>query len=221
MWAFGLEECGEYSKAEKEARYALELQRQDCWATHAIAHCCEMNSKYEDGIKFMESTVADWEPCYILACHNFWHNALFYVEKGEYEKALQIYDDEIEKRCHSNAMLDIVDAASMLCRLEMEKVNVGDRWKKLEPFAESHVGDHVLAFNDAHMSIIVSSLEDDRLLKKHRKSMGEFVRYIVLNYNYDHNIYSHCFSIYMKVLHFACTFLIQNSHIFFQKWFWR
>ncbi|KAE9553672.1 hypothetical protein FO519_003120 [Halicephalobus sp. NKZ332] len=176
MLAFGLEECGEYSRAEKEARYGLELQRQDCWATHAIAHCYEMNSKFEEGINFLESTVADWEPCYILACHNFWHNALFYIDKGDYEAALRVYDEEIERRCRSNAMLDIVDAASMLCRFEMEKVDVGNRWKKLEPFTECHIGDHVLAFNDAHMSMIVSNLENDDLLEKHQKSMGEFVR---------------------------------------------
>lgn len=49
MYAFGLEECGEYEKAEKEARYGLERQQQDCWSTHAIAHCMEMNGRYDEG----------------------------------------------------------------------------------------------------------------------------------------------------------------------------
>lgn len=86
---------------------ALELNRQDAWATHARAHCHEMLGEVEQGIQFMESTVADWkvsktvqgdnngtkmQPCWMIACHNFWHNALFYVEKGDFDTALSIYD---------------------------------------------------------------------------------------------------------------------------------
>lgn len=33
MYAFGLEECGFYEKAEREARFGLEQQPQDCWST--------------------------------------------------------------------------------------------------------------------------------------------------------------------------------------------
>ena len=86
----------------------------------AIAHCYEMNGKFDEGIEFMESTVKNWEPCFILACHNFWHNSLMYIEKGNYEAALTLFDQEIYKRSKSNQMLDIVDAASLLSRLEME-----------------------------------------------------------------------------------------------------
>lgn len=28
----------------------------------------------------------------MLACHNYWHNALFYIEKGDFETALTIFD---------------------------------------------------------------------------------------------------------------------------------
>ena len=42
MLAFGLEECGEYAKAEAAGQEALRLNRQDAWATHALAHVYEM-----------------------------------------------------------------------------------------------------------------------------------------------------------------------------------
>lgn len=38
----------------------LELNRHDAWATHAVAHCMEMNGRAQEGIKFMESTEKDW-----------------------------------------------------------------------------------------------------------------------------------------------------------------
>lgn len=40
---------------------ALDLQPRDGWATHAIAHCMEMNGKFQEGIRFMESTVNYWQ----------------------------------------------------------------------------------------------------------------------------------------------------------------
>ncbi|RCN28614.1 hypothetical protein ANCCAN_25640 [Ancylostoma caninum] len=90
----------------------------------------------------------------MLAAHNYWHNALYYIEKHQnYEVPLTIFDNEICPRAvKSGAMLDIVDAVSMLWRLELEGVNVGDRWRDL-PNLKEHVDDHVLFFNDIHMSI--------------------------------------------------------------------
>ncbi|KIH54608.1 tetratricopeptide repeat protein, partial [Ancylostoma duodenale] len=160
MLAFGLEECEQYAEAEKEALKALEANRYDCWATHARAHVLEMEGRFDEGIKFLESTVENWKPGWMLAAHNYWHNGLYYIEKYKnYEVPLTIFDNskyrtsEICPRAvKSGAMLDIVDAVSMLWRLELEGVNVGDRWQNL-PNLKEHVDDHALFFNDIHMSI--------------------------------------------------------------------
>ncbi|VDK59808.1 unnamed protein product [Anisakis simplex] len=134
MYAFGLEECEEYGQAEQEAI-------KDAWATHARAHCMEMNGRFDEGIAFMESTVQDWSPCFMIACHNYWHTALFYLEKADYETVLTLYDNEIGKRSTSSgAMLDTVDAASLLFRLQMEGVQVEKRrWTALLPIVEAHI----------------------------------------------------------------------------------
>lgn len=60
MYAFGLEECGDYKSALKHGEIALNLNKYDCWATHAITHCYEMRSNYTLGINFLESTINDW-----------------------------------------------------------------------------------------------------------------------------------------------------------------
>lgn len=51
-----------------------------------------MQGQFEEGIKFMESKLNDWAPSWMLACHNYWHTALFYLEKADFEKVLDIYD---------------------------------------------------------------------------------------------------------------------------------
>uniref|UniRef100_A0A914CKS5 Tetratricopeptide repeat protein 38 n=1 Tax=Acrobeloides nanus TaxID=290746 RepID=A0A914CKS5_9BILA len=171
-YALNLEECGQIEKSEQMARKALEIQPHDCWAVHAIAHCMETTGRYKEGIQFMESTKTAWEPCNMLACHNHWHNALFYVDGADYESALSIYDNEIDRRCKARPHLN--DAASLLARLEMEGVNVGDRWNKLLPIASNNLNNHVWSFSDAHISIVLSRTDED-FIKQHQNSISSFI----------------------------------------------
>ena len=40
---------------------ALELNSRDSWSSHTIAHVMEMRGQHDDGLKFLESTVNDWQ----------------------------------------------------------------------------------------------------------------------------------------------------------------
>lgn len=123
----------------------------DAWAVHAIAHVYEMRGEVDKGLKFMEGREKDWEGADMLASHNYWHWALGFIEKGEYEAALQIFDSQIFRRCKAKgSTLDIVDSTSLLYRLEMEGVNVKDRWRELIQVTKPHTDDHATLFNDIH-----------------------------------------------------------------------
>ncbi|RWS25566.1 Tetratricopeptide repeat protein 38-like protein, partial [Leptotrombidium deliense] len=50
MYAFGLEENHFYRKAESEARKGLQLNANDSWATHALAHVFEMEGRTSEGL---------------------------------------------------------------------------------------------------------------------------------------------------------------------------
>ncbi|XP_026887477.2 tetratricopeptide repeat protein 38 isoform X4 [Electrophorus electricus] len=43
--------------------------------------------------------------CDMLACHNYWHWALCHIEKGEYEEALRIFDEQGCKDMHGTQRL--------------------------------------------------------------------------------------------------------------------
>ncbi|PFX15896.1 Tetratricopeptide repeat protein 38 [Stylophora pistillata] len=57
-------------------------------------------------------------------------------------------DWTVGKRCLSGAMLDLVDASSLLYRLQMEGVDVNDRWRELFHLWESHTDDHILEWQE-------------------------------------------------------------------------
>ena len=65
----------------------------------------------------MKSTEQDWRPGGMLACHNYWHWSLYYLENNEIEETLALYDNEVGRRAKGGIPLDIVDAASLLKRL--------------------------------------------------------------------------------------------------------
>ncbi|KFM77842.1 Tetratricopeptide repeat protein 38, partial [Stegodyphus mimosarum] len=151
MYAFGLVEIESYKKAESNAKKGLEINAKDAWSTHALAHVFEMEGRVDEGVSFLRNTLDDWKVCGLLACHNFWHWALYHIEKGESEAALDIFDTQVSERMKSGAMLDIVDSTSLLYRLELAGVNVGDRWKEVFDLCRPHFDDHILAFNDIHL----------------------------------------------------------------------
>ncbi|ESO81896.1 hypothetical protein LOTGIDRAFT_148564, partial [Lottia gigantea] len=131
---------------------SLDLNKHDAWATHTMCHVMEMTGRSDEGITFLDRTVNDWTICGMLACHNYWHWCLYYIENGRYEEALTIFDNEIYKRAEqSGALLDIVDCASLLYRLNLENIEVGSRWKDVFEICRPHTEDHILAFNDIHI----------------------------------------------------------------------
>uniref|UniRef100_A0A8D0N8Q9 Tetratricopeptide repeat protein 38 n=1 Tax=Sus scrofa TaxID=9823 RepID=A0A8D0N8Q9_PIG len=130
---------------------ALSIDPTDAWSVHTIAHIHEMKAEVQDGLEFMQHSETHWKESDMLACHNYWHWALYLIEKGEPEAALTMYDDHILPSLRaSGAMLDVVDSCSMLYRLQMEGVSVGERWQDVLAVTRKHSRDHILLFNDAH-----------------------------------------------------------------------
>lgn len=149
MYAFGLEETGAYSRAEDVGRRALELNGQDPWAIHAVAHVMEMQGRLRDGIEWLVQREKDWAPNNGFAFHNWWHLALYYLDMGDTNQVLSLYDTQI-RPTNSQVPLEMIDASAMLWRLHLRGVDVGDRWSTLSEAWESSAEDAYYAFNDVH-----------------------------------------------------------------------
>ncbi|MCC7046935.1 MAG: tetratricopeptide repeat protein [Alphaproteobacteria bacterium] len=149
MHAFGLEEMGDYARAEERGRAAVAANPRDPWAIHAVAHVMEMQTRLADGVQWLTERTDDWSHDNGFAFHNWWHLALYHLERGESDRVLAIYDASIRPK-RSDMALEMIDAAAMLWRLHLRGIDVGDRWRSI---AESWAtkADHAnYAFNDAH-----------------------------------------------------------------------
>jgi hypothetical protein len=152
MHAFGLEETALYDRAEDTGRRALEANRRDPWAVHAVTHVMEMQGRLRDGIEWLTSRERDWADDNAFAYHNWWHLALYHLDLGEDDRVLEIYDTRV-RPVQTSVALEMLDASALLWRLTLRGVDVGARWQPLAdawiPIAE----DGFYAFNDAHAAM--------------------------------------------------------------------
>lgn len=107
MLAFPLLELGRMEEAERAARKALEINRQDFWAQHCLCHVLQYECRFAEAVKFMEECSPSWSACAsFMYTHNWWHVALCYLEgHSPPNKVLDVYDHRIMEE------LDRSDAA--------------------------------------------------------------------------------------------------------------
>lgn len=148
MYAFGLEECNRIEEAEAIARRSLELDRHDPWAHHAVAHCLEARGRMLEGVAFLESMSDTWESCNsFMYTHNWWHLALFLIDLDRTDEALALFDQRVwgvwKEFCE-----DQINAVSLLARLELRGVDVGDRWADVATYLKPRLHEHFVPFLD-------------------------------------------------------------------------
>ena len=150
MHSFGLEETGDYARAEEAGRRAVDLQPLDCWAHHAVAHVMEMQGRAEDGIGWMIAREPHWSgDDNFFKVHNWWHRSLYHLDLGQVDEVFALYDGPI-RQDRSTVALDMVDASALLWRLHLSGHDVGDRWKELAANWDSHADGRSYPFNDWH-----------------------------------------------------------------------
>ncbi|MEM1230644.1 MAG: tetratricopeptide repeat protein [Pseudomonadota bacterium] len=151
MYAFGLEECNEFDQALAVGERAVAADPRDAWATHAVAHVLEMRGEAASGERWLADSATHWHSDCGMACHNWWHKALFHIDLDDVAAATAIVDDEILPNLQG-ASLELLDVSSMLLRLKLLGVAVEDRAQGIAAQwagkLEQEPGYY--AFNDVH-----------------------------------------------------------------------
>jgi hypothetical protein len=111
-----------------------------------------------------------------MAHHNGWHLALFLIEQVRFDEVLADYDRFTAPKLADDATLDRIDAASLLWRLELEAIDVGNRWAQVADKWMGHVDDHVLAFNDLHCAFAAARSPDPDHAMRLSRSLDDYER---------------------------------------------
>ncbi len=148
MAAFGWEQCHLLTQAETASRHAIGMREKEPWAQHALAHVMLTQGRISEGLDFMRSVSGQWTDLNsFMVTHNWWHLALFALELDDTEAVLDLYDRQVWGVVKDYSQ-DQIGAVSLLARLEIAGVNVGERWQDVADHLAPRLDDHVQPFLD-------------------------------------------------------------------------
>jgi tetratricopeptide (TPR) repeat protein len=151
--AFGLEETGNYARAEDLSRQVAELEPFSFWAHHTVAHVMEMQGRPEDGLGWMIAREPLWSTdAHVTQTHIWWHKALFHIELGQYEAALALYDGPITETQRPLGV-SLTNASALLWRLDLLGCALGKRWAGLAEIWQGHADGRCCVFTDLHAAM--------------------------------------------------------------------
>jgi len=146
---FSHEENSEFEPAERLGRRAVEINENDIWAGHCVAHVLEAQGRRPEGIAWVDEHEEAWKKRGVFAHHMWWHRALHYLELERFDDVMVAYDRQFWAE-PSEDNIDIGNASSMLMRLAMLGIDVGGRWGSIAKVCAGRVEGRLRPFNDLH-----------------------------------------------------------------------
>jgi hypothetical protein len=133
------------------------------WAAHGVAHVLEMQGRRAEGIAWINNLRTNWDGASNLRHHLWWHAAMFHLERAETDMVLALYDTEFRNlaapltQAQPDLYIDAQNAASILFRLQLHGVDVGNRWEELADKAAARIGDTLSAFTLPHWMMALAA----------------------------------------------------------------
>lgn len=150
MYAFGLEENGHWSLSEDVGTRAADLDPENVWAIHAVAHSLEMRARCGQGVRWLDSHRDCWDTYNQIRSHIWWHYCLYLLETDDIGSVLSIYDHSMAPDKIDHALPKLTNGSSILWRLYLQGADVGDRFRALADLWRPRVSQPWCVFNDMH-----------------------------------------------------------------------
>jgi hypothetical protein len=96
------------------------------------------------------------------------------MECGHFDKVLKIFDDHVSD-CDKDMVTRLNDCSSLLWRLELKGIEVGDRWDQLVDLWIDHVNDHAFAFADVHLAMTLISAGGEKKMRRFLESQHAYI----------------------------------------------
>jgi tetratricopeptide (TPR) repeat protein len=159
---FTYHEVGRYEESQRLSERSLAQYRGNANASHNIAHVCYETVDNEGGIARLSDWLGGYDRRAPFHCHLAWHLALFELQCGRPERALDIYERDIAPS--SNPRLAMIDGSALLWRFDLYDYQKGPLpWRRLADLA-TKVTRPGFIFGDVHAALAYAAAGDDGAL---------------------------------------------------------
>ncbi len=160
-YAFAHHETGHVEEARRLAERSLALRPTNAVAAHSVAHVFFETGDATSGGEFLETWLQGFDPRAPYHVHLSWHQALFELARGHYQRALALYEADIRPAVVANMAPALNDSAALLWRVYMYS-------GATPPFPPEEVRDLAApaasrpgpAFRDAHAALAFAVASD-------------------------------------------------------------
>jgi hypothetical protein len=102
--------------------------------------------RVREGVEFLGEAQRTWVDLNsFMYTHNWWHKALFHISLGDTAAVFDAYDNHVWG-IEPTYSQDQVGAVSLLARMEIAGLDVGDRWQQLAAFLKPRAQDVIQPF---------------------------------------------------------------------------
>jgi hypothetical protein len=150
--SFAHAEVGDAARAEWLGRAALAWDPSCPLGVHAVAHALAEAGDSGAGARWMRAQRPQWAVKSRMRTHNAWHLAMFDLDDGRPDSAINILDGcllpDVDRR-----PLDACDAVALAWRLARAGVDVGGRWQRLSGAFEEFWQPGFWPYVDLHAAV--------------------------------------------------------------------
>jgi tetratricopeptide (TPR) repeat protein len=116
QYAFAHHETGRLAEARRLAERSLALRPTNGTAAHSVAHVFFETGDAAGGGDFLDTWLKGFDRRAPYRVHLSWHQALFELALGHYQRALDLYEADIRPAVVANMITALNDSAALLWR---------------------------------------------------------------------------------------------------------
>jgi tetratricopeptide (TPR) repeat protein len=176
--AMALSEDGQLRAARPKIERSLAANPNNAHGAHGFAHICYESGERDTARAFLSSWLTTYPRNGFFHGHLSWHLALFELQAGNWDQAMQLYRDAIALGQHSGGpQQKMSDAAAYLWRSELAgRPRDNAAWRLLYEYANSALPRPGSGLADLHVILAQAVMGDDTALDVRANQMQDLAR---------------------------------------------
>jgi tetratricopeptide (TPR) repeat protein len=176
--AMALSEDGQLTSARPKIERSLAANPNNAHGAHGFAHICYESGERATACAFLSSWLTTYPRNGFFHGHLNWHLALFELQAGNWDQAMQLYRDAIALDRHSGGpQQKMSDGAAFLWRSELAgRPRDTAAWRAMYEYASSALPRPGNGLADLHVIVAQAVMGDDAALDVRANQMQDLAR---------------------------------------------